>query len=104
MPHNICGKLANAYCDGNPARTPQMWFERMRHQLRHGQGKHIIKELSRLLKYASTSEVSKPSLRQVRDYLETHLLHIQYRSFKKQGLPIGSGMVESACKWLIPIL
>ena len=34
MPHNICGKLANAYCDGNPARTPQMWFERMRHQLR----------------------------------------------------------------------
>ncbi len=94
-------KAASAYQDGNPARTPQMWFERMRHQLRHGFGKHIIKELSRLLKYPSTSEVTKPILRQVRDYLKTHLEHIQYRQFKKQGLPIGSGMVESTCKWLI---
>ncbi len=34
------GKAASAYQDGNPARTPQMWFERMRHQLRHGFGKH----------------------------------------------------------------
>jgi len=95
------GKAASAYQDGNPARTPQMWFERMRHQLRHGFGKHIIKELSRLLKYPSTSEATKLTLRQVRDYLETHLTHIQYRQFKKQGLPIGSGMVESACKGLI---
>ncbi|MGC8712787.1 MAG: ISKra4-like element ISLesp2 family transposase, partial [Leptodesmis sp.] len=30
-----------------------------------------------------------------------HLPHLQYRQFKKQGFPIGSGMVESACKWLI---
>ena len=61
----------------------------------------VIKELSRLLKYASTSEATQPSLCQVRDYLKTHPLHIQYRQLKKQGLPISSGMVESACKWLI---
>lgn len=40
-------------------------------------------------------------LQQVRDYLKIHLKHMQYRRFKKLGLPIGSGMVESACKWLI---
>jgi hypothetical protein len=41
-------QAAIAYSDGNPARTPQMWFARMRHQLRHGFGKRIIKELDRL--------------------------------------------------------
>ena len=41
-------KAAITYSDGNQARTPQMWFERMRHQLRYGFGNRIIKELERL--------------------------------------------------------
>ncbi len=94
-------QAAGVYHNGNPARTPQMWFDRMRHQLRHGFGKRIIKELDWLSKSKNTDELTKPILRQVRDYLKTHINHIQYRQFKKQGLPIGSGMVESACKWLI---
>ena len=73
----------------------------MRHQLRHGFGKRIIKELDWLSKSKNTDQVTKPILCQVRDYLLTHIDHIQYRQFKKQGLPIGSGTVESACKWLI---
>ncbi|MDV2992501.1 MAG: ISKra4 family transposase ISLesp2 [Chroococcidiopsis sp. SAG 2025] len=61
----------------------------------------ILKELSYLLQYRSTPESAKPVLFQVRDYLQTHFAHLQYRSFKQMGLPIGSGMVESTCKWLI---
>lgn len=34
-------------------------------------------------------------------YLEVHRDHINYQDFKAMGLPLGSGMVESACKWLI---
>ena len=34
-------------------------------------------------------------------YLKTHEDHIHYEQFKAAGLPIGSGLVESACKWLI---
>ncbi|MBH8578371.1 ISKra4 family transposase [Nostocaceae cyanobacterium CENA369] len=94
-------KAASAYSDGNPARTPQMWFKRMCHQLRHGRGKNIIQELNWLSKSQNTSKATQTILRQVRDYLNTHFKHIQYRTFKKLGLPIGSGMVESACKWLI---
>ena len=33
----------------------------------------------------------------VHDYLETHRDHINYEHFKALGLPLGSGMVESAC-------
>jgi hypothetical protein len=94
-------QAASAYQDGNPARTPQMWFTRMCHQLRHGFGKHIIKELDWLSKSRNTSEATKPILRQVRDYLQCHVDHIQYRTFEKLGFPLGSGVVESACKWLI---
>jgi len=94
-------QAATAYSDGNFARTPRMWFRRLRHQLRHGFGKRIIKELNWLARSRNTSEATKPILSQVRDYLQTHLEHIQYRQFKKQDSPIGSGMVESACKWLI---
>ena len=94
-------KAASVYQDGNPNRTPQNWFEGLRHRLRHGFVKPLIRELHRLSLYNSTSDAARPVLRQVRDYLKGHLNHIQYRTFKKLGLPIGSGMVESACKWLI---
>ena len=94
-------QAASAYRDGNPVRTPQQWFKQLRHRLRYGFGKGIIKEFDWLSKSKNTTEATKPVLRQVRDYLQTHLDHIRYRTFKKLGLPLGSGMVESACKWLI---
>src|SRR5205823_6450279 len=41
------------------------------------------------------------TLTNVYTYLKTHEDHIHYEHFKAAGLPIGSGLVESACKWLI---
>lgn len=94
-------EVAEAYGNTLPTRTPQQWFERLRHQLRHGYVHRIIQELGRLLKYPSTPASAKSTLQRVRQYLNNHLAHLQYRQFKKQGFPIGSDMVESACKWLI---
>jgi hypothetical protein len=94
-------QAAEAYGNTVPHRTPQQWFERLRHQLRHGYVHRIIKEFGQLLKHRSTPESAKPALERVRQYLNTHLTHLQYRQFKQLGLPIGSGMVESACQWLI---
>lgn len=34
-------QAASAYQDGNPARTPQMWFAGMCYQLKQGSGKQI---------------------------------------------------------------
>jgi hypothetical protein len=94
-------QAAEAYGKTIPARTPQQWFEQLRHRLRHGYVRGILKELGHLLKYRSTPESAKPTLKRVQQYLTTHLAHLQYRQFKQLGFPIGSGMVESACKWLI---
>ncbi len=94
-------QATEAYQDGNPARTPQMWFERLRHQLRHGYVHRILDELIWLARSPNTAASTKPVLQRVHNYFKTHQAHVQYRLFKRQGLPIGSGMVESACKWLI---
>src|SRR5947199_6492886 len=50
--------------------------------------------------HASTP-VCPTNLINVYTYLKTHEDHIRYDHFKAAGLPIGSGLVESACKWLI---
>jgi hypothetical protein len=94
-------QAAEAYGNTLPTRTPEQWFERLRHELRHGYVHRIVQELGRLSKYPSTPTSVKPVLKRVRQYLNNHLTHLQYRHFKQQGFPIGSGMVESACKWLI---
>lgn len=94
-------QAAEAYHDGNPVGTPQMWFSRLRHQLRQGYVHRILKELRWLARSPRTATSTKAILKRVHDYFTTHQAHVQYHLFKKQDLPIGSGMVESACKWLI---
>ena len=94
-------QAAEAYGKTIPLRTPEKWFEQLRHRLRHGYVLGIMKELSHLLKYSTTPAAAKSTLKRVHQYLSTHRSHLQYRQFKKLGFPIGSGMVESACKWLI---
>jgi len=44
---------------------------------------------------------SLSTLRQVQAYFQRHHRHIRYQRFEQQQIPLGSGMVESACKWLI---
>jgi len=34
-------------------------------------------------------------------YFFDHMEHIDYDYFRSLDLPIGSGMVESSCKWLV---
>ena len=41
------------------------------------------------------------SLIQVQDYFSSHRSHLAYAHFESEHFPLGSGLVESACKWLI---
>ena len=47
------------------------------------------------------NENERKTFAQVQSYFETHRSHVTYEEFKQQNLPLGSGVVESACKWLI---
>lgn len=78
---HLC-KAVSVCQTGNPNRTPQTWFEGLRHRWRHEFVKPLIREWHRLSRYPSTADSARPVLRQVRDYLEAHLNHIQYRTFK----------------------
>jgi hypothetical protein len=93
-------KAAAACLDGRTKKARQ-WFKLMRHKLRHGQSKQVISELAYAIDFRELPTSVLKTLTNVHDYLQKHHEHIKYQQFKDQGLPLGSGMVESACKWLI---
>ena len=96
---NLC-QAAAASLDGRTIKARQ-WFKLVRHQLRHGESEQVIAQLSHAIKFRRFPKSVLNTLTNVHDYLQTHREHIKYKQFKELGLPLGSGMVESACKWLI---
>jgi hypothetical protein len=93
-------KGAAAWLDGRTCAC-QQWFTAIRHRLRHGDEQQVLAELAALVATPSLPESARDTLTNLYHYLKTHEDHIHYDQFKTAGLPIGSGLVESACKWLI---
>ena len=77
------------------------WFKRWRSLLRHGHHQTVINSLASLASSDLAQGEDLETVQQVQAYFQTHQLHIRYHSFKRQQCPLGSGMIESACKWLI---
>ena len=93
-------KAAAAALDGRTTKARQ-WFKGIRHQLRHGESEQVIAQLAYAIEFRQFPVSVVKTLTNVHDYLERHRNHINYKRFKELGLPLGSGIVESACKWLI---
>jgi hypothetical protein len=93
-------KGAKAWLDGR-SKKARLWFASARHRLRHGEMNVVLNDIAAALELDGLPEIARKALRNLYEYLDTHQYHIQYQRFKELGLPIGSGMVESACKWLI---
>jgi hypothetical protein len=91
---------AAAYKDGR-TRAAKDWFKHWRHELRHGNSIEVMNELNTQANSPSLKASQRQSIRRVYDYFKAHEEHITYQAFEEQGIPRGSGMVESACKWLI---
>jgi len=79
----------------------RQWFQTMRHRLRHGQADVVLDELQTVLAWPDLPSATRKTLRRLYGYLDKHRDHMHYDQLKDLGLPIGSGLVESACKWLI---
>jgi hypothetical protein len=77
------------------------WFKRWRSLLRHGHHQTVLDSLAALASTDLAQGEDLETVQQVQAYFHTHQQHIRYHSFKRQQCPLGSGMIESACKWLI---
>ena len=74
-------------------------FEKFRHVLRHesdGVGRVI-----RALVYLRSKHPNRERIAQVLGYFRGNRHRMRYADAKAQGLPIGSGVVEAACKTLV---
>jgi hypothetical protein len=88
------------WLDGRTRRA-KSWFTQARHRLRHGQAPEVLKDLQAALTLPDLPDSTRDALTRVYGYLDRHRDHIDYARLKDLGLPIGSGLVESACKGLI---
>jgi len=93
-------KGSKAWLDGRtqPARH---WFTKTRRLLRRGKVNKVMADIEAALALEGLPPSAHQSLTNLYNYLDKHRNHIDYAKFKELGLPIGSGIVESACKWLI---
>ena len=93
-------KGAAAWLDGRTKRARQ-WFVTARHRLRHGGLEEVLADLAAAQSLPGLPASARATLTNLYHYLETHRQHLDYERFHALGLPLGSGLVESACKWLI---
>jgi hypothetical protein len=93
-------KGAAAWLDGRTTQA-RRWFGWARHRLRHGMPEGVLADLADALEVEGLPATAGDTIRTVYAYLQRHREHIDYAKYKELGLPLGSGMVESACKWLI---
>lgn len=93
-------KGAAAWVEG---RTPQArrWFGWARHRLRHGMPDGVLADLADAGDVEGVPETARETLRTVYASLQRHREHINYDMDKALGVPLGSGMVDSACTWLM---
>jgi hypothetical protein len=93
-------KGTKKWLDGRTQRA-RNWFITARRQLRRGQANQVLADIEAALALGGLPPSAHQSLTNLYNYLDKHRDHIDYAKFKELGLPIGSGLVESACKWLI---
>ena len=93
-------KAIKPWLDGR-TKTARDYFRKARRLLKRSEADSILADLDAALQLKDLPPTVRKKLKNLYAYLSTHQNHIDYARFKELGLPIGSGMVESTCKWLI---
>jgi hypothetical protein len=76
------------------------WFGRMRHWLRdRRQGvSQVLRSAMQHYRTAKMSQAQRKDFWKAYRYLRNHRRWMDYARYRRQGLPIGSGVTEAACK------
>lgn len=93
-------KGIKCWLDGRTKKAAR-WFKAARKRIRDNGTKGVMEELRGVLATGCLSDAGQKALETLLGYLENHVDHMKYADYKNLGLPIGSGIVESTCKWLI---
>lgn len=85
---------------GTGTAAASAWATAGLHTLRHEGGRRFLQSLRWL---RPTTAEAQDVLRRERAYFRTNVTRLAYPTFVAQGLPIGSGAVESAAKHLVQL-
>ena len=79
------------------------WVARVLHDLKHsgGAAARLLRSLTRTARRADQSTGSAAALARAAGYVERNLERMEYALVADEGLPIGSGIIEAACKNVI---
>ncbi|MEO9029837.1 MAG: hypothetical protein ABI413_13590 [Ktedonobacteraceae bacterium] len=77
---------------------PKNWLQGVLHRLKHEGPDRVLKHLSRLCQRCNDPAIGKKL-----QYLSHRSQQMQYPIYQAAGLPIGSGMVESANKLVVEV-
>lgn len=94
------GKAALLFHDEGSPQARQFVTERLR-MLLQGKAGRMIGGLKQMLTKCELSNAACHSLSQVIGYLERNRKHMRYEICLAKGYPIGSGVIEGACRNLI---
>ncbi len=76
------------------------WCGKLLHELKHKSPKSLFKTLDQLLEDPPSDPATQETLRTQNAYFRSHADHMDYAAHAAQGVPIGSGSVESLCSQL----
>jgi hypothetical protein len=93
-------KAVKVWKDGR-SRRARAWWEWARRRMRYGSVDEVLIELYVARAMGRLRPAVRQALENLCTYLEMHHEHLDYARYRREGLPIGSGCMESACKWLI---
>jgi hypothetical protein len=91
---------ASAICKNEEER--QQWLDDQCHNLKHKH--HAAQRILRDLEQASDRKMTQDKRKDLQTcitYFSNHLHQMRYARYGEQGIPIGSGVTEAACKTLV---
>jgi hypothetical protein len=94
------GKAALCFCDEDSPQAREFVTERLK-MLLGGRAGRLIGGLKQMLIKQGLSGAKRHCLEQVIGYLERNRKHMRYEICLAKGYPIGSGVIEGACRNLI---
>jgi hypothetical protein len=97
--YHVCDYLAEAATRCAPA-APHAWMETQKELLKNNDGPRVLTQLRDYLEAAEVANDHAP-VRACFRYLSNRLHHLDYKGALEKGLPIGSGEIESAHRYVI---